>query len=65
MTVRRTIVWIASTLAGLACVVAVLLVFATTLEKFSVANALLVFLSMGSLVFIWLDFVLRTEYLRR
>ena len=65
MTVRRTIVWIASTLAGLASVVAVLLVFGTTLEKFSVANALLVFLSMGSLVFIWLDFVFRTEYLRR
>jgi len=64
MTVRRTIVWIASTIAGAASLVAVLLVFGTTLEKFSVANALLVFLSIGSLVFIWLDFIFRTQYLR-
>jgi hypothetical protein len=64
MTVRRTIVWIASTFAGAASVVGALLLFNTTLDKFSVANALLVFLSIGSLAFIWLDFVFRTEYLR-
>jgi hypothetical protein len=64
MTVRRTFVWIASTIAGAVSVAAVLLVFGTTLEKFSVANALLIFLSIGSLVFIWLDFIFRTEYLR-
>jgi hypothetical protein len=64
MTVRRSIVWTASMIAGAASVVAVLLFFGTTLAKFSVANALLVFLSIGSLAFIWLDFILRTRYLR-
>ncbi|HET7010843.1 MAG TPA: hypothetical protein VFI11_08725 [Anaerolineales bacterium] len=64
MNLRRTIVWIASALAGAASVVGVLLVFGTTLEKFSTVNALLVFLSMGSLTFIWLDFIFRTQYLR-
>ncbi len=64
MTVRRTIVWIASTITGAASVGAVLLVFGTSLQKFSVANGLLVFLSIGSLAFIWLDFIFRTHYLR-
>ena len=64
MSIRRTIVWIVSTLAGAAAVGGVLIAFSTTLAKFSTANALLVFLSIGSLAFIWLDFVLRTQYLR-
>jgi hypothetical protein len=64
MIARRVIVWILSTLAGAASVAGTLLVFGTTLEKFSFTNALLVFVSIGSLAFIWLDFVLRTQYLR-
>ena len=64
MSIRRTIVWIVSTLTGAAAVGGVLIVFSTTLPKFSYANALLVFLSIGSLAFIWLDFILRTQYLR-
>jgi hypothetical protein len=49
---------------GLICVLAALRLFDTTLERFAPGNALLVFLSMGSLAFIWLDFLLRTDYLR-
>jgi hypothetical protein len=64
MSVRRTIVWILSAGAGALSVAGVLVVFGTTLTKFSMTNALLVFLSIGSLVFIWLDFILRTQYLR-
>ena len=44
---------------------AILLVFQTTMDKFSVSNALLVFLSFGSLAFIWLDLLLATNYLRK
>ena len=64
MSVRRIIVWIVSVGAGAVSVAGVLMVFGTTLTKFSFTNALLVFLSIGSLAFIWLDFVLRTRYLR-
>ncbi len=64
MSARRTIVWILSVGAGAASVAGVLMVFGTTLTKFSMTNALLVFLSIGSLAFIWLDFILRTQYLR-
>jgi hypothetical protein len=64
MSIRRTIVWIVSALTGAAAVGGVLIAFSTTLAKFSTANALLVFLSIGSLAFIWLDFILRTQYLR-
>lgn len=64
MTVRRTIVWIISALFGLAVTYGTIAIFGTTLQRFSISNALLVFFSMGSLSFIWLDFVLRTEYLR-
>ena len=39
-------------------------VFGTTLEKFTVGNAILVFASTGSIVFIWLDYILRTQFLR-
>ena len=64
MSVRRSIVWVVSTVTGAAAVGGVLIVFSTTLAKFSFANALLVFLSIGSLAFIWLDSILRTQYLR-
>ena len=64
MNVRRVVVWLVSVGFGAACVLGALRLFDTTLEKFALSNALLVFLSMGALAFIWLDFVFRTNYLR-
>jgi uncharacterized membrane protein YwaF len=64
MTARRLLVWFASTVFGLVSAVGVILAFQTTLEKFSVVNAFLVFVSFGALAFIWLDFILSTKYLR-
>lgn len=64
MTARRVIVWFASTVFGLVSAVGVILAFQTTLAKFSVVNAFLVFISFGALAFIWLDFILSTKYLR-
>jgi hypothetical protein len=53
-----------SILFGAAVSYGTLLVFNTTISKFSPANTLLVFVSMGSLAFIWLDFILMTRYLK-
>lgn len=64
MTLRRIIVWAASLSFGLAVATGTIVVFNTSLDKFGVSNAVLVFLSMGSLAFIWLDWVFRTNYLR-
>lgn len=64
MTARRFIVWFASTVFGLISAAGVILFFQTTLEKFSVVNAFLVFISLGAVAFIWLDFILSTKYLR-
>jgi hypothetical protein len=64
MLARRLLVWGISAAFGLICVLAALRLFDTTLERFAPGNALLVFLSMGSLAFIWLDFLFRTQYLR-
>ena len=64
MGTRRTIVWIISLLFGLISTAGVLFLFQTSIDKFSVGNAILVFFAAGGLAFIWLDYVLRTEYLR-
>ncbi len=64
MKFRRAIVWVFSILFGLAVTVGTIMAFGTTVDKFSESNTLLVFLSMGSLAFIWLDFILQTNYLR-
>ncbi len=64
MKLRRVTVWLFSVGFGLASVLGALRLFDTSLEKFALSNALLIFLSMGALAFIWLDFVFRTEYLR-
>ncbi len=64
MNARRAIVWIASILFGIIATVATIALFGTTLEKFTIGNAILVFASTGSIVFIWLDFIFRTQYLR-
>jgi hypothetical protein len=64
MKLRRVTVWLFSVAFGLASVLGALRLFDTTVEKFAFSNALLIFLSMGALAFIWLDFLFRTEYLR-
>jgi len=64
MTARRVIVWGASVLFGLASAAGVILAFQTTLDKFSTVNAFLVFASFAALAFIWLDWILHTQYLR-
>jgi predicted ferric reductase len=64
MNVRRGILWAASVVFGLVSSAGVILVFQTTLEKFSVVNAFLVFASFAALAFIWLDWILQTKYLR-
>jgi hypothetical protein len=65
MAVRRILVWVLSLLFGLASAFGVILAFGTTLERFSPVNALLVVVSMGALAFIWLDYFLKADYLRR
>jgi hypothetical protein len=64
MAARRVVVWVVSAGFGAICVLAALRLFDTNLDKFAPGNALLVFLSMGALAFIWLDFIFRTNYLR-
>jgi len=64
MAARRVVVWVISGGFGAICVLAALRLFDTTLDKFAPGNALLVFLSMGALAFIWLDFIFRTNVLR-
>lgn len=64
MRTRRTIVWIVSAIVGLVSSAGVILLFGTTLQRFTVVNALLVFLGMGSIAFIWLDWILRTKFLQ-
>lgn len=63
MKARRAIVWILSIAFGLAMTWGTITVFGTTFEKFSESNSLIVFISMGGLAFIWLDFVLMTKLL--
>jgi hypothetical protein len=64
MNIRRAIVWGISIVFGAVSVAGVLLAFNTTVEKFSFTGLLLIFLSLGSFAFIWLDYFLRTDYLR-
>jgi hypothetical protein len=64
MTARRVIVWGASVVFGLVSAAGVILAFQTTLDKFSTVNAFLVFASFAALAFIWLDWILHTQYLR-
>ncbi len=64
MNIRRAFVWVASALVGAGSAIAIINLFGTDLEKFAPANALLVFLATGSVAFIWLDYFLKTQYLR-
>jgi hypothetical protein len=47
-----------------AATLAILAIFARR-DKFSVSNALLIFVAFGSLVFIWGDWILATGYLKK
>jgi hypothetical protein len=38
--------------------------FATTPEHFAYSNVMLLFLSFGAVAFIWLDYLLKTDYLK-
>lgn len=64
MAARRVINWAVSLSAGLISTIITIQLFGTTLEKFTIGNAILVFLSTAAIVFIWLDFILKTNYLR-
>jgi hypothetical protein len=64
MTVRRVINWVVSLSVGLIATIVTIRLFDTTLEKFALGNAILIFLSVAAIVFIWLDFILKTDYLR-
>lgn len=64
MNTRRLVVWLVSGIVGLGSTIGVIAGFSTTLEKFSISSASLIFLSLGSLVFIWLDYFLKTDYLK-
>jgi hypothetical protein len=64
MNFRRTLLWVISAGVGVVSTIGVILIFGTTFDKFSTANAVLVFLSTGSIAFIWFDYILRTQYLR-
>ncbi len=64
MLARRILVWAVSVALGVAGVFAVIAAFKTTLSNFSWSNILLVFLAFGSLAFIWMDYFLKTQYLR-
>lgn len=64
MLARRILVWAFSMVLGVVAVFAVIAAFKTTLSNFSWSNVALVFLACGSLGFIWLDYFLKTEYLR-
>ncbi|MEW6568335.1 MAG: hypothetical protein AB1449_09265 [Chloroflexota bacterium] len=65
MKFRRALVWIASLAIGSLAVVAGLMIFRTTIERFSYSNTVLVFLGISGFGFIWLDYLLKTNYLRR
>ena len=64
MTARRVINWVVSLSVGLITTVITIYLIDTTLDKFSLGNAIMVFLSTSAIVFIWLDFILKTNYLR-
>jgi hypothetical protein len=64
MSTRRILVWALSALFGVAATFGVIRAFGTTIEHFSFTSAALVVVSMASLAFIWLDYFLKTQYLR-
>ncbi len=64
MITRRIVVWVASLLVGAAAAFGVIVAFGTTIQHFSFTNAALVAVSIAAVAFIWLDYFLKTQYLR-
>jgi len=69
MKIRRSIVWVISAIFGIIAAAGVIVVFRSNFTEFTVGLfpgdlPLVLLLSFASLAFIWLDFILRTEYLR-
>ena len=69
MRIRRTIVWIVSSVFGIAAAAGAILFFRSDFSEFTVGLfpgdlPLVLLLSFAGLAFIWLDFIFKTEYLR-
>jgi uncharacterized membrane protein len=64
MTIRRMIVWISSVISGAISVSITILIFSSLNTHLPLASSILIFLSFSSLAFIWLDYFLKTKYLR-
>lgn len=70
MTTRRTIVWTISIAFGIAGTLGTMAIFNANFDKFWTGFLfkgdlpLLLLAGYSSLAFIWLDFILRTDYLR-
>jgi len=64
MATRRTIVWILSTILGAILASGTIMIFNKSLNNLSFGSTLLIFISFTSLAFLWLDYFLKTEYLR-
>ncbi|MBI4769863.1 MAG: hypothetical protein HY784_05465 [Chloroflexi bacterium] len=75
MTAKRAAVWVLAALFGAAVTALVIyphitlgpltIGFGTTAQKFAYSNVLLMFVSMGGLAFIWLDYLLGANYLKK
>ena len=71
MLIRRIILWVISTGAGVAGMLAVIFLppFRSNFEEFQALFPgdlpLLLLVGFGSLVFIWGDLILQTEYLKK
>jgi hypothetical protein len=69
MKIRRTIVWVASSLFGIVAAAGAIIIFHSDLSEFTVGLfpgdlPLVLLLSFAGLAFIWLDLIFKTEYLR-
>jgi hypothetical protein len=67
--IRRAIVWVISVVFGFIASAGAIVYFHSNLAEFTVGLfpgdlPLVLILAFASLAFIWLDFILKTEYLR-
>mgnify|MGYP001592973650 CR=1 FL=1 len=66
MQTKRTILWTLSAAIGIGLsLLVIMLGFHTTLAKFAYSNVLLLVVSFGAIVFIWGDYLLGTDYLKK
>jgi hypothetical protein len=69
MRIRRTIVWVVSSLFGIVAAAGLIVYFHSNISEFTVGLflgdlPLVLLLSFAGLAFIWIDFIFKTEYLR-